>query len=45
MLIETFGTGDNPLTVHKMDRSRRLPQFDPQDVIAIVKRVSCLGSS
>ena len=42
LLVEKLGTGTVPLMVHKMDSSRRLPKTDTQDLMKIVRRVSCL---
>lgn len=40
LLVEKLGTGNIPLYVHKMDPTRALPKTDPQDLMAIVQRVS-----
>jgi hypothetical protein len=39
LLVEKLGTGGIPLLVHKMDPSRRLPKTNPQDLMAIIRRV------
>ena len=39
LLVEVLGTTDNPLVVHKMDPSRRLPKHDPIEVLRILQRV------
>lgn len=38
LLVETFGTDDMPLTVHRMEYSRRFPPFDHDEVLEIVKK-------
>ena len=40
LLVEKLGTGVVPLYVHKMDPKRPLPKTDPNDLMAIVQRVS-----
>jgi len=39
LLVEKLGTGDIPLLVHKMDPARRLPKTNPEDLMAITRRV------
>ena len=39
LLVEKLGTGGIPLLVHKMDPSRRLPKTNPEDLMAIIRRV------
>lgn len=39
MLVESLGQVE-PLSVHKMDPSRILPEFDPDDLLALVQKVS-----
>jgi len=39
MLVESLGEVE-PLTVHKMDPSRILPEFDPDDILNLVQKVS-----
>jgi hypothetical protein len=38
MLVECLGTVE-PLSVHKMDASRKLPQWEPQTILNIVQKV------
>ncbi|KAH9083507.1 hypothetical protein EDB83DRAFT_22133 [Lactarius deliciosus] len=46
LLVEKLGTDNVPLLVHKMDPSRRLPKTNPDDLMAIIRRlVSVKGSS
>jgi hypothetical protein len=40
MLVECLGTVE-PLSVHKMDASRKLPTWDPEVVLEIVQKVRC----
>ena len=42
LLVEKLGTDNVPLLVHKMDPSRRLPKTDPNDLMAIIRRVCSL---
>jgi len=39
MLVECLGTVE-PLSVHKMDASRRLPTWEPELILNIVQKVS-----
>lgn len=39
MLVESLGKVE-PLSVHKMDPSRILPEFDPDDLLHLVQKVS-----
>lgn len=39
MLVESLGKVE-PLSVHKMDPSRILPEFDPDDLLNLVQKVS-----
>jgi hypothetical protein len=39
MLVESLGEVE-PLSVHKMDPSRVLPEFDPDVILNIVQKVS-----
>lgn len=45
LLVEKLGTDNVPLLVHKMDPSRRLPKTDPNDLMAIIRRVGSLQPS
>ncbi|KAI9463622.1 hypothetical protein BJY52DRAFT_925403 [Lactarius psammicola] len=46
LLVEKLGTDNVPLLVHKMDPSRRLPKTNPNDLMAIIRRlVTAKGSS
>ncbi|KAG8965846.1 Histone-lysine N-methyltransferase set9 [Tulasnella sp. 419] len=39
ILVDTLGTGlDAPLGVHKMDSARRMPKFETQDILYIVRK-------
>jgi hypothetical protein len=38
MLVESLGMVE-PLSVHKMDPSRILPEFDPDDILNLVQKV------
>jgi hypothetical protein len=38
MLVESLGTVE-PLTVHKMDPSRVLPEFDPDVILNLIQKV------
>ncbi|KAF8274507.1 hypothetical protein EI94DRAFT_1696035 [Lactarius quietus] len=39
LLVEKLGTDNVPLLVHKMDPSRRLPKTNPDDLMAIIRRL------
>jgi hypothetical protein len=43
MLVECLGTVE-PLSVHKMDASRRLPTWEPELILNIVQKVSLTAS-
>lgn len=40
LLVEKLGTGAVPLSVHKMDPTRRLPKVEAEYIMQIVRRVS-----
>ena len=39
MLVESLGKVE-PLSVHKMDPSRVLPEFDPDTILSLIQKVS-----
>jgi hypothetical protein len=43
LLVEKLGTGADPLLVHKMNLSRRLPKTNADDLLQIVRRVSIIS--
>ncbi|KAH7100004.1 hypothetical protein BKA62DRAFT_269667 [Auriculariales sp. MPI-PUGE-AT-0066] len=45
MLIESLGTGDEPLTVHKMDLTHKIPAHEPTEVLEIVQKYIVHGKS
>jgi len=42
MLIESLGTDDSPLLVHKMDTGTAVPSHNPAELLEIVRKVSSL---